>query len=196
MQQADIEGERFGKLLATRFIGSLQWHGRVRRIFWFRCDCGKECAFARDAVANKSGRRSCGCARFEVLGNRTRTHGESGHQRSVEYRLWRNIKSRCLNPSVRGFSDYGGRGITIHQQWRDNFLAFLAYVGRKPADKHSLDRINNDGNYEPGNVRWATAKDQANNRRKAKCRRQISPEHTTLPECKREASLPVSRATP
>ncbi|MET8113722.1 hypothetical protein [Streptomyces prasinus] len=72
---------------------------------------------------------------------------------------------RCENPNNHAYARYGGRGISVHPEWRANFGAFLRDVGRRPSPDLSLDRIDNDGNYEPGNVRWATAKQQANNRR-------------------------------
>lgn len=96
-----------------------------------------------------------------------RTHGETIDQAnpSPEYRTWTGIKTRCLNPNDRGYPRYGGRGITICDRWRDSFEAFLADVGRRPSPAHSIDRINNDRGYEPGNVRWTTADVQSRNRR-------------------------------
>ena len=85
-----------------------------------------------------------------------------------EYRIWGGIKYRCLNNKCRYWGSYGGRGISICDRWRDSFEAFLSDVGPRPSDKHSIGRINNDGNYEPGNVRWETAQQQNSNKRPRK----------------------------
>lgn len=82
-----------------------------------------------------------------------------------EYGIWVGIKKRCSQPSHHAYHYYGGRGITICREWADDFGAFLKHVGRRPADHYQLDRIDNDGNYEPGNVRWATRTQQMRNRR-------------------------------
>lgn len=81
-----------------------------------------------------------------------------------EYRCWNGIRDRCCNPKSIGYKYYGGRGIKFCEEWRGSFASFLDYIGPAPSPKHSIDRINNDGNYEPGNVRWATYKQQANNK--------------------------------
>jgi hypothetical protein len=81
------------------------------------------------------------------------------------YKIWDGIIQRCLNPNFAGYSNYGGRGIRVCPEWHGSFEAFASHIGPRPTDKHSVDRINNEGHYEPGNVRWATAKEQANNRR-------------------------------
>jgi hypothetical protein len=83
----------------------------------------------------------------------------------VEYAIWRGIIARCENQNVKAFAIYGGRGVKICDAWRRDFSAFLEHVGLRPTPKHSIDRIDYDGNYEPGNVRWARPEVQANNRR-------------------------------
>lgn len=84
---------------------------------------------------------------------------------SIEYRAWARMKRRCLDPRTDGYHRYGGRGITVCPRWLNSFENFLADMGPRPTDQHSLDRVNNNGNYEPGNCRWATLDMQANNRR-------------------------------
>lgn len=99
-------------------------------------------------------------------GNYRTTHGCSvAGAITPEYAAWGHMKSRCLSPANTYYADYGGRGITVCQQWIDSFQSFLADVGSRPSAQHSLDRINNDGNYEPGNVRWALSDVQQNNKR-------------------------------
>jgi hypothetical protein len=82
-----------------------------------------------------------------------------------EYRCWRHVKARSFSPNASGYSQYGARGIVLCDEWRDDFWAFFDYLGPKPTLKHTIDRIDNDRGYEPGNVRWATSKEQSRNRR-------------------------------
>lgn len=93
------------------------------------------------------------------------THGES-QSKTVEYTVWAHIKARCSNPKNQRWHRYGGRGIKICDEWANSYPAFLAAVGRRPSPKHSIERIDNDGHYEPGNVRWATMKEQGRNMRR------------------------------
>lgn len=103
----------------------------------------------------------------------------------------RGAIQRCHNPKNAGYRHYGGRGITVHEAWRANVRAFVKHVGRKPTEFHSLDRIDNDGNYEPGNVRWATGKEQGSNRqRSAKPKIRQRPYHPRL-----EQHLPLTLVT-
>lgn len=125
-----------------------------------RCDCGTERQVAQCRL--RSGRsRSCGCLRPDQL----TTHGNAPRGRKpAEYDVWSAMRSRCNSPSDPGFRHYGGRGIKVCQRW-DTFAAFLSDMGRRPSERHSIDRIDNDGDYEPGNCRWATQKDQCRNQR-------------------------------
>lgn len=95
----------------------------------------------------------------------TTTHGKT---KSPEYKAWRGIRERCTNPALRSYSDYGGRGISICPEWADSFAEFYRHVGDRPSPHHTIERINNEGNYEPGNVKWATMHDQARNKRNTK----------------------------
>jgi len=101
------------------------------------------------------------------------THSRHGFARRKEnggkadvYNIWHLMRARCQSPRAAHYQDYGGRGITVCERWDADFAAFYADVGPRPSRNHSIDRINNDGNYEPGNVRWATASEQARNRRR------------------------------
>ena len=88
---------------------------------------------------------------------------ETRGRKTAEYRAWLNMKSRCLNPNAAGYNRYGGRGIKVHEGWVSDFQSFLSHVGTRPSAGHSLDRIDNDKGYEPGNVRWATKVTQVYN---------------------------------
>jgi len=123
---------------------------------------------------------------------RTR-HGEApAGGSSAEYRVWQGMLTRCRNPRRQNYPHYGGRGITVCAEWSTSYAAFLQDVGRRPTAHHSLDRIDNTRGYEPGNVRWATAKEQAHNTRR---NRQLTARGVTLPLCDWARRLGVDRMT-
>jgi hypothetical protein len=130
-----------------------------------RCECGTE-RRVRHYLLTAGKSKSCGCFQREDLGSRKLKHGYSaGGIIRPEYSAWESMIARCTKPKVRMYPHYGGRGIRVCQRWMESFENFIADMGNRPSDKHSLDRIKNELGYEPGNCRWAIPEVQQNNRR-------------------------------
>lgn len=160
----DLTGQRFGRLLVIRRV-ECEKHGEAK---WLcQCDCGNETAVFGYLL--RSGKTSsCGCSKHdETFRNKKKeqstVHGGCGTRL---YRIWIGMKNRCYNPNAAKYKDYGGRGITICAEWKNDFPAFRDWaLSHGYTDALSIDRIDVDGNYEPSNCRWATAKEQRHNRR-------------------------------
>lgn len=149
-------GLRCGRLVIVAINGVVNRRMRVTA----RCDCGKQIDVLAQSL--KSGNtKSCGCFKLDSIRKRQTTHGMS---HSPEFWVWVAMNERCSNKKNRQYRRYGGRGISVCHRWKKSFSHFIADMGRRPSAKHELDRFpDNDGNYEPGNCRWATRKQQTRN---------------------------------
>lgn len=177
----DITGQRFGKLVA------LERAGRVKRVsLWLcRCDCGREKVIRYGNLASGH-TQSCGCSWREAKIKRNTTHGRA-YTRT--YKIWAGMLKRCRNPKSKQWSDYGGRGIEVCEKWH-TFENFYADMGDCP-DGYSIERIEVNGHYEPGNCKWATSKEQSRNRRDRK-RYDYNGESFTLAEWSEKTGISVS----
>ena len=169
----DLTGQRFGRLSVIASAGVVLT-GKTNKKFslWLcRCECGNETK-VRGIKLRSGHTSSCGCLSRERASTSKLRHGENSrrHGMTAEYRCWAAVKTRCMNPKASGYDQYGGRGIQVCDRWK-TFENFLADMGRKPSPEHSIDRYpDGDGNYEPGNCRWATKSEQRLNQRKSKTR--------------------------
>jgi hypothetical protein len=181
----DLEGQVFGRLKVVRFS-----HVDGRSFWVCKCSCGKEKVASAKRLLNGN-TQSCGCLRLDRVLEVCMTHGNARHGRvTKEYRAWQAIIGRCSD-----FDDprYGGRGISVCQRWKESFEAFLEDMGPRPSPKHSIDRFpDNNGNYEPGNCRWATAREQSQNRR-SNVYAEFKGELLCYAEIARRLNVPVQR---
>ncbi len=166
VQFEDLEGLKFGIATVTKYIGKLG----IQAYWEYRCDCG---TVGQTSSTNMKKKKSCGCLHSKWLSEKQTTHGytRDNIDRRSEYTIWDSLKRRCRNPTNSAYKWYGGRGINVCDRWLNGdgkitgFECFLEDMGSRPSKYHSIDRINVNGDYEPGNCRWATYIEQNRNRR-------------------------------
>lgn len=162
----NIIGIKYGKLTVIEYSRThIQPSGQKKALWLCLCECGNKVEVGTSNLKKKQGTISCGCEkikRFKEIGLNNKKHELCN---SPEYVSWYAMKTRCYNKNIKAYKDYGGRGIIVYDEWKNDFIKFYQYIGKKPSKEYSLDRIDVNGNYEPGNVRWATPKQQVKNRR-------------------------------
>lgn len=157
MRLRDLKGQSFGKLMVID-RAEVDKSG----VWWnCSCDCG-EIKAIRGQSLTSGDTKSCGCHSVKFRTPLNTTHGEASN--TPEWSAWQNMKQRCLCHTHKSYRNYGGRGIKVSKEWTDSYIRFLMDMGRRPTPKHSLDRIDNNGDYEPGNCRWTTTSMQSNNK--------------------------------
>jgi len=153
-------GGRFGRLLV---LGRIPTTCKGTSKYVCMCDCGTRVIVLSGSLAGGH-TKSCGCLQREAAVLARTTHGQTRGGKSPEYLSWLGMRHRCYYERDKRYEIYGGRDIKVCDRWLESFENFYADMGPRPSSKHSLDRIDNDGNYEPGNCRWATATEQVRNR--------------------------------
>lgn len=159
--EIEMLGRKFGRLTVLERGPTDR---NRERTYICACDCGNLTPPIKGSNLRRGTSRSCGCLQADRVRETSRKHGMS-HTRI--YKVWAGMKDRCTRPGANRYHRYGGRGIKVCREWSDSFQAFYDYVSKLPhfgEEGRSLDRIDNEGDYEPGNVRWATAEEQAGNR--------------------------------
>ena len=156
MKKVNCLGQRFGRLLVIEESPTI----KGRAMWKCKCDCGNIKVVSRVCLVD--GTKSCGCLLKDTLYKSRITHGRT---RTVEYYAWVNMRTRCYNPQCADdIKNYLRKGIIVCERWLNSFENFYEDMGERPSNKHSIDRINNDGIYEPSNCRWATISQQAKNK--------------------------------
>lgn len=162
----NLVGNSYGRLTVISFNKKEKRKAHYRYFWDCRCQCGNIVSCVNIDNLRSGHTRSCGCLNIEATIERSTIHGcaKTG-KRTAEHVIWANMLNRCSNVNSSHYNDYGGRGIKVCDRWKNSFENFLLDMKLRPSRFHSLDRINNDGNYELPNCRWATKLEQANNKR-------------------------------
>lgn len=173
MKRIDITqhiGEKFGRLTILKEGTAVKYGKTTMRKVWCRCDCGTEKEIDFNSI--RCGRStSCGCFNREHAKKLHTTHGKAMLETGVrhpDYCIWMKMKSRCLNPNDKSYSNYGGRGITVCDRWKESFEHFITDMGWRPNNRYSIERIDYNGDYCPENCRWVHKSEQTKNTRRVK----------------------------
>jgi hypothetical protein len=155
----DLTGQTFHRLTV---IGRQGLDGNRVATWQVRCVCGSE-RVVRTSALTRGTTKSCGCLRLEAA---LRQNSKHGLAKSREYKIWTSMKQRCFTPTCHAYADYGGRGIVVCEEWAASFEKFISDMGPRPDGSFSIERLNNEGHYEPGNCAWVRKVDQQNNTRR------------------------------
>lgn len=169
----DLTSQRFGKLTVIKYAGRRKCGNQFKILWLCKCDCGNEKEIPSSDLRNGHS-TSCGCLHRKMIGDLNRKHNLANKCGRI-YQVWKSIKYRCNNPNNKSFKNYGGRGIKVCDEWQNNFLLFYNWAidnGYKEEklsnglNRLTIDRIDNDGNYEPNNCRWVTNLENARNKKR------------------------------
>lgn len=183
---SDFIGKKFGRLTVIAFVSKDKSR---KHMFLCKCDCGKEKVVSRNNLVTGT-TKSCGCIKVELLKSKAKKYSKNTHEKL--YNTWAGMKQRCYNPNAERYTIYGARGIQICDKWKNSFVDFAEWALLNGYQEGlSIDRIDPNGNYEPSNCRWATLKEQSNNKRRS-IKLKVDNQEITIPELSKKLGVSYS----